>query len=92
MIFFDHHYSIYSTFRKMSFYKGVVISISFFQKNRKFFFRFFYCHTFAAVSDSVAQLVEQQTLNLWVQSSSLCGVTQTKEKLSVLKAFLFKSI
>ena len=26
--------------------------------------------------DSVAQLVEQQTLNLWVLSSSLSGVTK----------------
>jgi hypothetical protein len=27
------------------------------------------------IFDSVAQLVEQQTLNLWVLSSSLSGVT-----------------
>src|SRR5678815_1421381 len=53
----------------------------------KFFSRFFYCHTFAAAFDSVAQLVEQQTLNLWVQSSSLCGVTS--KKLSIPESFYF---
>src|SRR6187399_3207478 len=55
----------------------------------KFFSRFFYCHTFAAAFDSVAQLVEQQTLNLWVQSSSLCGVTS--KSFQFLKAFIFSS-
>jgi hypothetical protein len=30
--------------------------------------------------DSVAQLVEQQTLNLWVLSSSLSGVTTLFKK------------
>lgn len=31
--------------------------------------------TFDSSNDFVAQLVEQQTLNLWVLSSSLSGVT-----------------
>lgn len=31
--------------------------------------------TFVYQKDFVAQLVEQQTLNLWVLSSSLSGVT-----------------
>ena len=30
-------------------------------------------------NDSVAQLVEQQTLNLWVQGSIPCWVTKTTE-------------
>lgn len=33
--------------------------------------------TFAS-PDSVAQLVEQQTLNLWVQGSIPCGVTKDR--------------
>ena len=39
-------------------------------------------------SDSVAQLVEQQTLNLWVLSSSLSGVTGMKKQ-ALWLAFLF---
>ena len=34
-------------------------------------------NVFKLQNDSVAQLAEQQTLNLWVQGSSPCGVTST---------------
>ena len=34
-----------------------------------------------AYNDSVAQLVEQMTLNHWVESSSLSGVTRQKVKM-----------
>ena len=32
------------------------------------------------ITDSVAQLVEQMTLNHWVESSSLSGVTRQNDK------------
>lgn len=38
--------------------------------------------------DSVAQLVEQMTLNHWVESSSLSGVTSKALKITILGAFL----
>ncbi len=57
------------------------------EKNRESFANSPKSVTFAPVPqrdtpfDSVAQLVEQMTLNHWVESSSLSGVT-TKEQLS----------
>ncbi len=39
--------------------------------------------TFGLSNDFVAQLVEQQTLNLWVLSSSLSGVTFKKAVLQM---------
>ena len=44
--------------------------------------------TFAARNDSVAQLVEQLTLNQWVEGSSPSGVTQKALKSNDLGAFL----
>ena len=40
-------------------------------------------------SDSVAQLVEQQTLNLWVLSSSLSGVTNYLKPLLLIIEAVF---
>lgn len=41
-----------------------------------------------SVKDSVAQLVEQLTLNQWVESSNLSGVTSFQE-LNSFNSFLF---
>lgn len=49
-----------------------------FKENKNPFPDFYIVIHLLSIFDSVAQLVEQQTLNLWVQSSSLCGVTKDK--------------
>lgn len=46
-----------------------------FKKLQNLFDFFVMTCTFDSSKDLVAQLVEQQTLNLWVLSSSLSGVT-----------------
>ena len=45
------------------------------------------CNRNQQTDDSVAQLVEQMTLNHWVESSSLSGVTQVKQLSTRLAAF-----
>ncbi len=49
-----------------------------FKKLQNLFDFFVMTCTFDSSKDFVAQLVEQQTLNLWVLSSSLSGVTFKK--------------
>ena len=57
--------------------------IFFCEKNTENICRFikkqYFCAVFETAHDSVAQLVEQLTLNQWVVSSSLTGVTKKKE-------------
>ena len=47
--------------------------------------------TFDLSNDFVAQLVEQQTLNLWVLSSSLSGVTVKKSRFYLLETAFLRS-
>ncbi len=48
--------------------------------------------TFGLSNDFVAQLVEQQTLNLWVLSSSLSGVTFKKSRFYLRKTAFLRSL
>lgn len=71
-----------------------------FEKNKNFFFKKFaaksFCLIFALPSkkgtqksvDSVAQLVEQYTFNVWALGSSPSGITKSKRKPLIIKGFL----
>ena len=60
-----------------------------FKKLQNLFDFFVMTCTFDSSKDFVAQLVEQQTLNLWVLSSSLSGVTVKKAVFTCLKRLFY---
>ena len=52
-------------------------------------FKFNLIHLHRKTNDSVAQLVEQLTLNQWVQGSIPCGVTSNKKVYRNVSLFIW---
>ncbi len=77
----------------MDCFRGMCCFVQLERKLKKYFVRLKKCATFASHlrNDSVAQLVEQMTLNHWVESSSLSGVTRKGSSLCELPFLLCTS-